>query len=136
VALFVIALLPGAAPTTDLTVDLDGVRSDKGVLRLCLTGDPDAFPGCVDGARGQTRTVPADVRQVTFTGLAPGSYAVAVIHDENDNARLDRFAGIPREGFGFSRNPPLGFGPPSFAAARFAVGSDAVAQQVRLRYIL
>ena len=61
---------------------------------------------------------------------------MAVIHDENDNARLDRFAGIPREGFGFSRNPPLGFGPPRFSAARFPVDGDAAMQQVRLRYLL
>jgi uncharacterized protein (DUF2141 family) len=60
---------------------------------------------------------------------------VAVIHDENSNNRLDTFAGIPREGFGFSRNPAIRFGPPRFAAARFVLDSDAEAQQVQMRYI-
>jgi uncharacterized protein (DUF2141 family) len=128
--------LPGAAPTTDLTVAVDGVRSDRGVLRLCLAADAGAFPSCHDDARSVTRTVPADVHEITFSGLAPGSYAVAVIHDENDNARLDRFAGIPREGFGFSRNPPLRFGAPPFSAARFTLDGDTAAQEVRLRYLL
>jgi len=59
-----------------------------------------------------------------------------VIHDENGNAKLDTLAGIPREGFGFSRNPAIRFGPPRFAAARFAVGGDANQQQIRMRYIL
>jgi len=61
---------------------------------------------------------------------------VAVIHDENSNSKLDTFAGIPREGFGFSRNPAIAFGPPRFTAARFTLDSDAEAQQIRMRYIL
>jgi uncharacterized protein (DUF2141 family) len=73
-------------------------------------------------------------------GLSPGEYAIAVIHDENANAKLDTFAGIPKEGIGFSRNPRFTFGPPRFAAARFSVGGetagDAQRQQVRVRYFL
>jgi uncharacterized protein (DUF2141 family) len=68
--------------------------------------------------------------------LPRGDYAIAVIHDENGNAKLDTLAGIPREGFGFSRNPPIRFGPPRFAAARFTLVDDAQMQQVRMRYIL
>lgn len=37
--------------------------------------------------------------------LAPGSYAVAVYHDENSNQKLDRaFTGIPTEEYGFSND--------------------------------
>lgn len=106
------------------------------MLRLCLTTDPRDFPDCRSGTRAIRRTVPADSPHVRFDGLAPGTYALAVIHDENGNARLDTFAGIPREGFGFSRNPAIGFGPPGFKAASFEVGSDAARQQVRIRYLL
>jgi uncharacterized protein (DUF2141 family) len=73
---------------------------------------------------------------IHFDGLPHGNYAVAVIHDENNNHKLDTFAGIPREGFGFSRNPSVTFGPPRFAAARFTLSSDADRQQVRMRYLL
>ena len=106
------------------------------MLRICLTADPANFPSCVDDARALTRTVPAGTHALSFDSMPGGEYALAVIHDENGNARLDTFAGIPREGFGFSRNPPLGFGPPRFAAARFTVGSDAQLQQIAMRYIL
>ena len=71
-----------------------------------------------------------------FAGLPTGDYALALIHDENANARLDTLAGIPREGFGFSRNPPIRFGAPRFAAARFTLTGDAQKQQIRMRYIL
>jgi uncharacterized protein (DUF2141 family) len=129
------AVLLGAAPIGALDVSVTQMRSAKGLLRVCLTADPDNFPGCVDDADAITRTVPASAHAMRFDGLPLGTYAVAVIHDENGNAKLDTLAGIPREGFGFSRNPAIRFGPPRFAAARFAVGGDANQQQIRMRYI-
>jgi len=128
-------VLIGAVPVGRLDVQVANLRSGKGLIRVCLTADPANFPACVDDADAVTRSVPAGQHLVRFEGLAPGQYAVAVIHDENRNHRLDTFAGIPREGFGFSRNPAVGFGPPRFAAARFTLAGDAEMQQVRMRYI-
>ena len=128
-------MLIGAAPVSRLDVAVDHLRSTKGLIRVCLTADPDNFPACVDDAEAVTRSVPAAARSVRFEGLPPGDYAVAVIHDANENAKLDTFAGIPREGFGFSRNPAVGFGPPRFSAARFALGAEAETQQIRMHYI-
>lgn len=131
-----VALMPGAAPTSTLDVSVEKLRSDRGVLRLCLTADPKNFPGCVDDANAVTRTVPASMHDIRFDGLPLGDYAVAIIHDENSNARLDTILGIPREGFGFSRNPVIGFGAPRFAAARFVIDSGEANQRVRMRYLL
>nr|WP_310103519.1 DUF2141 domain-containing protein [Sphingomonas sp. BE138] len=126
----------GAAPVGSLQVEIAQLRSAKGMLRLCLTADPDNFPKCVDDRDAVTRSVPAGQHSIRFGGLPRGDYAVAVIHDENDNKKLDTFAGIPKEGFGFSRNPAIRFGPPRFNAARFRLDSDAEEQQVRMHYIL
>jgi uncharacterized protein (DUF2141 family) len=130
------APLIGAAPVSTLDVTLGKLRSAKGLVRVCLTADPTNFPKCVDDTNAVTRSVPAATHMVRFAGLPHGGYAVAVIHDENSNARLDTFAGIPREGFGFSRNPVIRFGPPRFDAARFTLNSDAETQQVNMRYML
>lgn len=129
-------LLPAASPTASLEIDVQKLRSQKGMLRICLTARAQSFPDCKNDPQALTRSVPATQSVVTFDGLAPGNYAVAIIHDENGNARLDTLIGIPREGFGFSRNPAIGFGPPKFDAARFAVGIPAAPQQVRMRYLL
>lgn len=131
-----LALLPGAAPTTRLDVAVDNLRNAKGLVRICLTADPKNFPACVDDADAVTRTIPAATRTLRFDALPRGGYAIAVIHDENGNAKLDTVAGIPREGFGFSRNPRIFFGPPRFAAARFTLDGDADVQQVKMRYLL
>jgi uncharacterized protein (DUF2141 family) len=129
-------LLPAASPTASLEIDVQKLRSQKGMLRICLTARPQSFPDCKNDAQALTRSVPATQTVVTFEGLAPGNYAAAIIHDENGNSKLDTLMGIPREGFGFSRNPAIGFGPPKFDAARFAVGGTAAPQQVRMRYLL
>ena len=131
-----VGVLPGASPIASLDVGIDKVRSTKGVLRLCLTADPKNFPGCVDDANAVTRSVPASERDVRFDGLPYGNYAVAIIHDENRNAKLDTFMGIPREGFGFSRNPAISFGPPRFRAAEFAVGAKPETERITIRYLL
>jgi uncharacterized protein (DUF2141 family) len=129
-------LVGGAAPVARLDVAVDHLRSAKGTLRLCLTARPESFPSCVDDAQATVRSVPAGAGTIRVDGLPRGAYALALIHDENSNARLDTLAGIPREGFGFSNNPPIGFGPPRFASARFSLAGDAGMQQVRMRYLL
>lgn len=135
--LLALAALPliGAAPVSRLDIGIEQLRSAKGMVRLCLTADPDNFPACVDDARALTRSVPAGLKAIHLDGLPHGQYAAAVIHDENNNAKLDTLAGIPREGFGFSRNPVIRFGPPRFTAARFTLDSVAETQQIRMRYI-
>ena len=112
------------------------LRSAKGMIRLCLTAAPDNFPNCIDDKEAVTRSVPASAPLLDLGLLPHGDYAIAVIHDENGNKKLDTFAGIPKEGFGFSNNPAILFGPPRFAAARFTLGGDAETQQVKMRYML
>ncbi|KQM49360.1 hypothetical protein ASE69_09940 [Sphingomonas sp. Leaf208] len=128
-------MLSAAAPVTRLDVQVNNLRSSKGMIRICLTADPDNFPACVDDAKALTRTLPASVHATSFSGLPQRGYALAIIHDENSNAKLDTIAGIPREGYGFSRNAAVRFGPPRFDAARFMLAGDAEMQQVKMRYI-
>ena len=136
-AMILVTLLPAATPVTSLDIEVTRLRSQKGMLRVCLTADPDNFPGCIDDHDAVTRSVEADKPAIRIDGLPPGQYALSIIHDENGNSKLDTFAGIPREGFGFSRNPSIGFGPPRFSAARFELSANKDGdQQVRMRYLL
>ncbi len=129
-------MLGAASPVARLELDVSKLRSSRGFVRICLTADPDNFPKCVDDARALRRSVPAGQTQLRFDALPVGGYAAAVIHDENGNRKLDTALGIPREGFGFSRNPAIGFGPPRFSAARFAIDADGTREDVRMRYLL
>lgn len=130
------ALLIGAAPTSELTIQVTKLRNTKGLIRICLTAVPNNFPACGNEADAVTRSIPAGTHELRIAGLPHGDYAIAAIHDENGNKKLDTFMGIPREGFGFSRNPPIGFGAPRFAAARFSLQGDTETQQVQMHYLL
>lgn len=127
-----------ATEPTGTTLDLafDSARNTRGMIRICLTSNPRHFPDCSGDATARTLSVPAAQSGARFTGLAAGTYAVSVIHDENSNGRMDMTLMMPREGFGFSRNPRLGMGPPRFQAAAFTVGEVPVRQDVRIRYML
>jgi hypothetical protein len=47
--------------------------------------------------------------------LKSGEYAFAVFQDLNENGKLDKnWVGIPTEPYGFSNDPVIRFGPPSF----------------------
>lgn len=130
-------LLPGMAPphSGSLQVEIVKLRSNKGMIRLCLTTDPKNFPDC-KGANAIKHSVPATTTRINFEGLPPGTYGLAVIHDENGNSKLDTVMGMPKEGFGFSNNPGIGFGPPKFKTTSFVVGTTAEQQQVRIKYLL
>ena len=71
----------------------------------------------------------------TFEDIPPGRYAIAVVHDENMNGKLDtsRF-GIPTEGYGFSNDARALLGPPSFSAASFPYDGRTLDMTVSLRY--
>jgi uncharacterized protein (DUF2141 family) len=43
--------------------------------------------------------------------------------------------GIPREGFGFSRNPRIRMGAPSFDECRFTVGAEPARQAITMKYL-
>lgn len=112
------------------------MRSGKGMIRACLTREPRYFPHCDRDPHSYRASVPAGPGvTMHFPGIAPGDYAMTVLHDENGNAKADMMMGIPREGIGFSRNPRLTFGPPGFDAARITI-SGPTQETVRLKYYL
>ncbi|MET0181231.1 MAG: DUF2141 domain-containing protein [Novosphingobium sp.] len=127
----------GPAPTGEVAVAVSGLRSTRGLVQACLTRLSTAFPDCRSDPAARRLTVPAaSAAAIRFTALPPGRYAVALLHDENGNGRADMALMVPREGFGFSRNPAARLGPPRFGKAAFAVALDPVNVTIRMRYLL
>ena len=124
-----------AADNASLDVSVTGLRNKKGMVMLCLTASSKAFPDCSKDGKAHKRTIKANAAaSISFTDLAPGTYALSLIHDENANGKLDTSMAIPKEGFGFSRNPKVTFGPPKFKAASFAL-AGAGKQTVKMKYM-
>ena len=127
-----------ASPTTStLDVSVYGLRSMKGNVLVCATANPKFFPDCSKDPKSYRAKVSArDADNVSFSGVPQGTYAIALLHDENANSKMDMAIFLPKEGFGFSRNPAVVTGPPKFKAAAFAVDAAEVSQRVKMKYML
>ncbi len=138
IALGAAALVGGASgPDSRLDVEVHSLRSSEGLVHLCMTAKPDHFPDCAGDAAAYTATMPAAATvKLRFTNLRPGRYAIALLHDENGNGKVDTTLMLPREGFGFSRDAKIRMGPPSFDNAAFELGSERERQRIRMRYLL
>ena len=137
-ALAALPLLGGAAsaPPPTVEVSVTGLRSAKGQILVCLTTNPKAFPDCSkDKASVRMAVKAADAGDFAVHAPAAGTYAIAVVHDENSNNKMDVAIFVPKEGFGFSRNPAITVGPPSFKSASFAVAGD-MRQSIKMKYML
>jgi Uncharacterized protein conserved in bacteria (DUF2141) len=71
----------------------------------------------------------------SLPSIPPGKYALAVIHDENMNGKLDTNArGSPTEGYSFSNDAKGLFGAPAFSVASFAYDGRALELTIGLQY--
>lgn len=132
--------LAAAAPpvsAADLHIDVSGLRSDRGDLRVALFRTPEDFPK--SEGRFRESIVPARGGRVpvVFADVPPGTYAIAAFHDENGNGSFDRgLLGVPLEGYGFGNDARIGFGPPDFSDAAVTVDGEPVRVRFTIRYWL
>ena len=70
-----------------------------------------------------------------FLDIPPGTYALAVIHDEDMDGKLDTDGvRLPTEGYGFSNDARALMGAPSFKAASFAYNGRTLELTISLNY--
>ncbi len=133
-----LTLLLGLAHADTLVLEIQGVRSTEGQLLVVVYRGPDGFPGKPDAAAHAARVVPAaPTTTVEIPNVAPGEYAVSVVHDENRNDALDvgRLFPIPTEPVGCSRDAKARMGPPRYEDAAFTVsGSGRHVERFTLKH--
>ncbi|MDB5252708.1 MAG: hypothetical protein JWP27_1877 [Flaviaesturariibacter sp.] len=130
--LITLALAGHASAQGRIVARLSNLRNGRGVSRVCLFNTAEDFKA---SRALQCRVIPATATEAVFEGITPGTYAVFVIHDENNNNRMDKnFFGIPKEGYGASRNNLPFAAAPTFAGNRFSVADrTTVTLSIRLR---
>ncbi len=109
------------AGTGILNLRVSGFHGLRGSLRIAIFHRGEFFPEDIDNAFMRVvEPVTADPMPVSIEGLPHGLYAIALFHDRNDDAVLDRnILGIPTERFGFSGGARAVTGPPSYESAAF-----------------
>jgi uncharacterized protein (DUF2141 family) len=141
IALLMFANLPVPAfaqsPCPGIHVKILNIRNSTGTVACALFESPDGFPS--EYLRAATNVMVIKIRKsqarCDFEDIPPGTYAMAVVHDENMNGRLDtNRLGFPTEGYGFSNNAQGVLSAPSFADASFEYDGQNVDLTMTLRY--
>ncbi len=120
-----------------IKVAVTNLRNNKGHVLISLFKDGVGYP---DKPEKAFRKVKVEVTNksatVTFEKLPAGSYAVALLHDENSDEKMNtNILGIPKEGYGFSNNVMGAFGPPAYSKASINLSPKTViSTQIKARY--
>lgn len=127
-ALGALALTASAAPAETVTITLTGVEARPGPILASLS-TRDQF---LRAAPAYTATATAAAGSVTFTfeNVAPGDYALMVMHDLNANGQFD----FGTDGWAFSNSAHQLMGPPAFDDHNFTVGAAPLTLTETLRY--
>lgn len=131
-----IALAENSCP--GIHVNILNIANSTGKVACALFESPEGFPK--EFLQSATNIAMLEIRETRarchFLDIPPGTYALAVIHDENLDGKLaTNWLGIPKEGYGFSNKAKVSFaGAPSFEDASFAYDGQDLEMTLRLNY--
>jgi uncharacterized protein (DUF2141 family) len=132
-ALSIASLAGASARAADLDITVADVRVAKGTLMIALVDSAAGWDDQAKAVAASTRKAAGAQEVFHFPNLPPGTYAAKVMHDENDNGKLDvNVMGMPVEGYGFSNNPQV-LRKPTFDEAKFDLGAAGGAITIHLR---
>lgn len=139
-ALFVLFACPAAVcgqAADTIHADIAGLRNEKGHVLCAIFSTPADFPRNAAKAIARISAVISAGHAVCeFVGIAAGRYAISVIHDENDNGKMDtKLFGIPSEGVGASNDARGHFGPPKFEDAAFWFRGGRLDLKINVAYL-
>ena len=126
------------ASAGEVVITITDLRSTKGVVIACMTTQEKIFPKCRKDPASHRAVVDAgETVTIRFTDVEPGDYAIALLHDENEDGKANRALGMmPKEGYGFSRDAPVRMAPPKFGDAVFEHTGDDQQLTIKMRYFL
>lgn len=124
-----------AGQTADLQVTIEKTDSDDGKILVLVFKDPAGFPDQIENSFKQLTLKPKNGKsEFLLHDLPAGKYAITVLHDADENGEMTTsFVGIPQEKYGFSNNPKIYLGPPSFDKSAVQIGSENRKITINLR---
>jgi uncharacterized protein (DUF2141 family) len=113
--------------TFSLTLKVEHLKNSDGVVQFSLYNKEGTIPDEKYKKYYKKKIAKIDHKTstVTFENLPKGRYAVNILHDENENGKVDKKFILPKEGIGFSNYESIGFSnKPNFSKASFELNSN------------
>lgn len=132
---FLISFLQ-AEDLCSLKIQVTGFKSNSGWALSNLFNNPDGYPSTTSKAyKSQKSPIEGNSAVFFYENIHCGEYALGVLHDENNNLKMDtNIVGIPKEGYGVSNNIKAVFGPPKYEDTKFLVSKPNTVISVLMRY--
>ena len=103
-------ILENPSVTTQIILEVYGFENLDGDLAIAINNSSEQFISTTECYRDTIIDIPSNDITLTIEGIIPGTYAISIFHDEDEDGELDLgFLNIPEEGFGFSNTPPICF---------------------------
>ena len=114
---------------TTVKVTIENVLSDEGNIMVALHTADTFMKG--QGISDDSITAQTGEVTLSFEHVKPGTYAIMVLHDENDNDRMDyEDNGMPKERYATTGVIEL-YGPPTFEGAKFELADEDLEFRIR-----
>lgn len=110
-----------------LTVKVSELRNSTGVVLFVLYNKDGSIPDdkLKKYYRKEIAPIAKNSAALTFNNLPKGNYAVFILHDENQNNKIDKIFILPTEGVGFSNFQTINLtNRPTFSKASFQINED------------
>ncbi|WP_020606008.1 DUF2141 domain-containing protein [Spirosoma spitsbergense] len=120
-----------------INVKIQNISNNTGVIACAIFESEKGFPGkfLKFASKIMLTQISGKDASFEFSDIKPGKYAIAVIHDENRNSKLDtNLFGIPTEGYGFSSGAEVTMSAPSFSDAVFSYDGRKLQMSISLNY--
>jgi uncharacterized protein (DUF2141 family) len=127
-----LAVAPCAAAqqAAKVTVTVKNVANATGTIRGSLCPDPDVFARTeCPNAVNASAPAAAGAVELNFAGVTPGTYGLAIFHDEDGDGRINVFADAMAFGNGATDLPPV------FDNAALNVTSDLKTETTLFRMV-
>ena len=132
--LFILFSLRGSSQI--LSVEISGIRNNKGVLQLLVYRDKDTFAAETPYRLYNFPKTGMLNEKITLTidNLPPGEYGITLVDDENENGKIDYRFFVPKEGFGFSNYYFEGNRKPDFESFSFQLSGEKKTVKIQVQY--
>ncbi|MBS1779883.1 MAG: DUF2141 domain-containing protein [Bacteroidetes bacterium] len=124
---FLCSFSESQAETYSLTVRVENLRNEKGVVQFALYNKDGSIPDedYKNYCRLEKARIANGKSEIIFKNLPKGKYALNILHDENNNGKVDKGLLLPKEGIGFSNYQSIGLrNRPNFSKASFELKAD------------
>ncbi|SFV55444.1 hypothetical protein MNB_SUP05-5-361 [hydrothermal vent metagenome] len=137
IILLILSILSTLTYSADIEIIIENIQPISGNLSVAIdTSNTFSKDNKSDSIFSVRQKVSKSNHKIVINNVKAGTYAISILHDENNNHKLDtNFFGIPYEGYGFSNNIIGYFGKPNFKEVSFNINKDTIKKTFNIKLV-